>query len=226
MRILSALLLTLFVWGGPLPVAASEPIDIGGVSASLGDDKDALLESLRKQYEVQELRAETYLVFKGHPSGNTIGVVHFRNGKLVWASRDVGAFEGEAVRTFAQTLFEVLAKVNAEDRTPILITTQISTAQPIAVSSLTLEFPGRSVVVDVAYDDKLVGASIEEIVHSDDTTLRGAPKTPTDVPGIDGEPTSEVPTGATDPVQDLSETTEGVIGFAPGMLAGKQRERD
>ena len=71
---------------------------------------------------MQKLRAETYLVFKGHPSGNTIGVVHFRNGKLVWASRDVGAFEGEAVRTFAQTLFEVLAEVIAEDRTPILIT--------------------------------------------------------------------------------------------------------
>ena len=221
MRILSALLLTLFIWGGPLSVAASEPIDIGGVSASIGADKEPLLESLRKKYEVQELRAETYLVFKGHPSERTIGVVNFRGGKLVWASRDVGAFEGEAVRTFAQTLFEVLAEVNAEDRTPILITTQISTAQPIAVGSLTLEFPGRSVVMDVGYDDQLVGASIEEIVHSDDTTLRGAPKTPTDVPATDGEATSEVPTGATDPVQDLSETTEGVIGFPSGMLTSK-----
>ena len=38
MRFVSTLLLALFIWVGSLPVAASEPIDIGEVQASLGDD--------------------------------------------------------------------------------------------------------------------------------------------------------------------------------------------
>lgn len=167
MRIVSTLMLALFVWSGPLSVAASEPIEIGEVRASLGDDKEMLLESLRTKYTVLELLGETFVVSKGDPSANTVGIVKFIDGKLVWASRDVGAFDGEAVRKFAQTLFQVLATVNAEDRSPILITTQISTADPIALGSLTLEFPGRQVVVDIAYDNSLVAASIEEILFDE-----------------------------------------------------------
>jgi len=215
MRILFALLPALFVWGGTLPVAASEPIDIGGVRASLGDDKVALLESLRKEYDVKELRQDTYVVFKGDPSANTIGIVYFRDSKLVWASRDVGAFEGEAVRTFAQTLFELLADLNAEDRSPILITTQRSTAQPIAVGSLTLEFPGRSVVVDIAYDEQLVDASIEEIVFVDETSGGRAPTSSADGPATGGEPMSDDPSAPTDPAQGLDEAALGVIDATP-----------
>ena len=111
--------------------------------------------------------AETYVIHAGNPSANTVGIVKFKDDDLVWASRDVGAFEGEAVRMFAQTLFQVLAAINAEDRTPVLITTQVSTAEPIAIGSLTLEFPGRQVVVDIAYDNSLVDASIEEILFDE-----------------------------------------------------------
>ena len=224
MRILSTLLLALFVWGGTLPVAASEPIDIGGVRASLGDDKEALLESLRKEYDVKELRHETYLVFKGDPSANTIGVVNFRDSKLVWASRDIGAFEGEAVRTFAQTLFQLLADINAEDRSPILITTQRSTAQPIALGSLTLEFPGRSVVVDIAYDEQLVDASIEEILFVDEASGGRAPTSSADVPAIDGEPTSDDPSAPMDPAQDLDKAALGVIDLTSRTLTSKLHE--
>lgn len=169
MRFLPVLVLTAVVGGAPLPAGASDLIDIGGVPAALGADKNTLVESLREKYDVTELRSNTYVVFDGDPSEKTVGVLQFRDDKLVWASRDVGAYEGDAVRTFARSLFAVLAEVNPEERTPIHITTSVSTSQPLQFGSVTLEFPGRRVIVDIGFDDQLVDASIEEILYVDDT---------------------------------------------------------
>lgn len=214
MRILSTALLALFVWSGPLPVAASEPIDIGGVHASIGAEKGKLLESLGKKYDVKEFRSETYLVTRGDASENTVGVVQFRDDKLVWASRDVGAFEGQEVRKFAQTLFHVLAALHEEDRAPIFITTAVSQNQSFAVGSITLEFPGRRVVVDIAYDDNLVDASIEEILFVDEARESGAPRSPGELPTGSEEPAGrEEPASGhqsapSDPVEGLEGARE------------------
>ena len=47
---------------------------------------------------------------------------------------------------------------------PAKLTTTINTNPAFAVASITIEFPGRSIVVYVAYDDSLVDASIEEFL--------------------------------------------------------------
>lgn len=167
--LLFALVLCFF---SPL-AAAGGPIDMGGIDASLGAEKETMLMSLRERYDVEELRSDTYVVFDEDPSEHTIGIVQFRDGKLVWASRDVGAFEGDAVRLFAQTLFQLLADLNPEDGMPVRISTSISTAQPLAFGSLSIEFPGRRVIVDIGYDDQLADASIEEIMFANDTPGNG-----------------------------------------------------
>ena len=87
MKSLSILLLTLVVLSATVHAGAAGPINIGAVPALLGADQQTLLESLREKYDVAELRTNTYVVFNGDPSENTIGVVQFQAGKLVWASR-------------------------------------------------------------------------------------------------------------------------------------------
>lgn len=164
--------LTLFfaaVLAAPVTLAGG-PIDIGGVQAALGDPKQGVIEAISAKYDINELRTNTYVVYDGDPSENTIGVLQFEDDQLVWASRDVGAFEGEAVQTFSRTLFELLASLNPDDREPIRLTTSVSTSQPIAFGSITLEFKDRSVVIDIGFDAGLVDASIEEIIFTSDST--------------------------------------------------------
>ena len=169
MKMLRTIVLLFGFYGVTLTANALEPIDIGGISAAMGDDQAELLAKVREKYDVNELRGNTYVVYDGDPSENTIGVVQFRDEQLVWASRDVGSFEGEAVRNFARTLFQTLAELNPNDREEVRLTTVVSTMQPIAFGSITLEFSGRKVVIDIGYDGKLADASIEEILYVDDT---------------------------------------------------------
>ena len=109
------------------------------------------------------MRTNTYVVFKGDPSENTIGVVQFEAGELVWASRDVGAYGGLAVREFAQALVQLLAEISPEERTPVRISATPGT--PLGFGSVILEFEGRTVAIDVSYVEQIVDVSIEEILY-------------------------------------------------------------
>lgn len=148
---------------------------LGGVEVGMGASKKEVLSKLEARFTLEELRTDLYRVLdEVHPEATTgnqadpeekeramPGMVQFRDDRVVWASRDIGAFEGPAVRKFGRALFETIAAQNDEDREPIKISTAVNSNQAFAVSSITLEFPGRTIVVYVSYHDDLVDASIE-----------------------------------------------------------------
>ena len=109
---------------------------------------------------LEELRTDLYRVLEEAPpeatngdpdqaeeEGAMLGMVQFRDDRVVWASRDVGTFEGSAVGKFGRALFEAIAAQNDEDREPIQISTAVNSNPAFAVSSITLEFRGRTIVV-------------------------------------------------------------------------------
>lgn len=171
---------------------------IGGIEVKLGTPEKELLEELRASYQVEEVRGGLYQVTvrtqpeaaasegaEAEPkaaAGETrsaepqpvtrppplLGIVQFRDGRVVWASRDGGAFEGPEVRSFGQALFQALAALNAEEGQNVKLTTTVNHNPTWSVGSITMEIPGRQLIVYVSYDDDLVDASMEEILTSGD----------------------------------------------------------
>jgi hypothetical protein len=190
--ILSALLSCLVA--GPAAAATEAgSMEIGGIEVTIGAPEKELLEKLRASYQVDEVRGGVYQVTvrtqpeaaAGEGGGAAegaageaksaepqpvdrppplLGMVQFRDGKVVWASRDAGAFEGPEVRSFGQALFNALASLNPETAQSVKLTTTVNHNPTWSVGSITMEFPGRQLIVYVSYDDDLVDASIEEIL--------------------------------------------------------------
>lgn len=153
------------------------PLVLGGVEVSTGAPKKEVLSELEARFTLKELRSDLYRVLEEAPpeatngdpdqaeeEGAMLGMVQFRDDRVVWASRDVGTFEGSAVGEFGRALFEAIAAQNDEDSQPIKISTLVNSNQAFAVSLITLEFPGRHIVVYVSYHEDIVDASIEEIL--------------------------------------------------------------
>lgn len=154
------------------------PLVMGGVEVAMGAPKKEVLSELESRFTLKQFRTDLYRVLEEvHPEATTenqadqaekegamLGMVQFRDDRVVWASRDVGAFEGPAVRKFGRALLETIAAQNDEDRELIKISTVVTSNQLFAVSSIMLEFPGRTIMVYVSYHDDIVDASIEEIL--------------------------------------------------------------
>jgi hypothetical protein len=173
-------------------------MELGGIEVKIGAPEKELLEKLRASYQVDEVRGGVYQVtVRTQPEAAAsegaeakpeaaageaksaepqpvdrppplLGMVQFREGKVVWASRDGGAFEGPEVRNFGQALFQALATIAPEGAQGVKLSTTVNHNPTWSVGSITMEFPGRQVIVYVSYDDDLVDASIEEILVPED----------------------------------------------------------
>jgi hypothetical protein len=182
---------------------------LGGVEVAMGAPKKEVLAELEARFRLEELRTDLYRVLEDvHPEATTgnqagqaekegamLGMVKFRDDRVVWASRDIGAFEGPAVRKFGRALFETIAAQNDEDSEPIKISTVVTSNQAFALSSITLEFPGRTIVVYVSYHDAIIDASIEEILVPTEEKKTDADHRS----GLSGDDQVSRPLGASEP---------------------------
>lgn len=149
-----------------LPAAAEREIPLGKVAVKLGAEESAVLPKLRELYELQEIRTGLYQVAEKKNKSEVLGIIEMREGKVTYASRDLGAFEGEGVRSFGRALYDAISAAKSGETADIKVATQSDTNNSYAVNMITLEFPDRKIVLYLGRDAGAVDASMEEILSS------------------------------------------------------------
>ena len=135
---------------------------IGDVPMTIGDSEEALRSKLEEKYQLIELRPHVYEVVSKDDVDVHHGIVQFRDGKADWASRDVGAFEGEGVRELGKALLGAIAADLYGENAKISIS--LDTNPRYEVSTITFELPGRTVMMYVTSKGELADVTIEEII--------------------------------------------------------------
>jgi hypothetical protein len=170
MRFLRVSCVLALLAGVPAPAAGPAPaaLPIGDVMVSLGDAEAELMPRLRERFELVELRPGLYQASLKGRKTDVAGIVQFRDGKLVWASRDLGAYEGESTRNFGRALFQALENAKSEMARPITLVTQREGTPEYSVGVITFKFPDRQLVLYVGRDGGAVDLSMEEILAPED----------------------------------------------------------
>ncbi|RIL08009.1 MAG: hypothetical protein DCC71_00725 [Proteobacteria bacterium] len=155
------------------PAHAAEPasIAIGTTSVHIGAAEKDVLPALREQFDVEPIREHLYQVVDKKDKSAVAGIVEVREGKVTFASRDLGAFEGEGVKSFGKALFKAVDDAKEAGEQPIHIDTQIEQNQTYALKMITLTFPGRRIVLYLGADGGAVDASMEEILTREEDAV-------------------------------------------------------
>ncbi len=158
MRFLIIGLLALFA----CTTAAAGDFMIGEFAVKVGDLEKTLRPQLEEKYQLIEIRPDVLEVVDKDDVDIHHGIVQFRDGTLIWASRDAGAFEGEAVRELGMALLgSIDADMYGENAK---VSMSIDTNPRYEVYTITFEFPGRTVMMYVSSKGKLKDVTIEEII--------------------------------------------------------------
>jgi hypothetical protein len=158
--------------------AGADPdlIRIGAVELRLGAAQAGLLAALGERHTLTELRTGVYQVSEKESSEALVGVVEFRDGALTWASRDLGAFEGETPKRLGRALAEAIERAKPGEEAEIRISTQRTSHPGYSVDVVTLHFGSRDIVLYVGDGKDAVDFSMEEILVSPDSpSYRGGP---------------------------------------------------
>ena len=149
----------------PGTAAADRPaIKLGNVELRLGAAEKELMPKLRKSFWLEEMREGLYQVYEKEDAKDVSGIVQFRDEKLVWASRDLGAYEGQPSRDFGRALMAAVEGAKKGDEEKITISTQREGTPKYEVGVITLHFPERQIVLYVGRDGGAVDLSMEEII--------------------------------------------------------------
>ena len=140
---------------------------MGDVLMTIGDSEEALRPKLEEKYQLIEIRSHVYEVVSKEDVDVHHGIVQFRDGKADWASRDVGAFEGEGVRELGKALLGAIAADIYGENAKISIS--LDTNPRYEVNTITFELPGRTVMMYVAGKGELADVTIEEIILAQST---------------------------------------------------------
>ncbi len=160
----SLLLSMLLLLGSPALAANAPSFQIGDVTVSVGTPEADVIPKLKKSYDTAEIRGGLFQFTDKGNKANVVGIVEIREGKVSFASRDLGAFEGEAVRNFGRALFKALEVQKGGGEQTVKVTTQLDSRPDYAVSMLTFTLQGRQVVLYLGADGGAVEASMEEIL--------------------------------------------------------------
>lgn len=158
--LLLAFLLSLSAHAG----AESAAIKLGEVELQLGAAEKEVLPKLREHFWLQEMRGGLYQVYEQKDSTDVSGIVQFRDEKLVWASRDLGAYEGVTARDFGRALIAAVAGGKGSTEQQITISTQIDQNPTYEVGVITLHFPNRQIDIYVGGSSGAIDLSMEEII--------------------------------------------------------------
>ena len=163
MRFLAISFIAMFV----ATTASADSFVIGDVPLSIGDAEDVVRPQLEAKYQLIEIRSHVYEVVDKDNVDVHHGIVQFRDGKADWASRDVAAFEGDAVRKFGKALVDTIATDIYGENAKVSIS--LDTNPRYEVHTVTFEFPGRTIMLYVSSKGELTDVSIEEIILNDPT---------------------------------------------------------
>lgn len=158
MRFLAISFITLFVVGA----ATAGEFKIGDITVNVGDAEKTLRPQLEEKYQLVEIRPDVLEVADKDDIDIHHGIVQFRDGIVTWASRDVGAFEGEAVRELGMALLGSIDTDMYGENAKVSMS--IDTNPRYEVYTITFEFPGRTVMMYVTNKGKLNDVTIEEII--------------------------------------------------------------
>lgn len=164
MRIVPCVALLLLFAGSA--TAAEREIPIGKVAVKLGALEKDVIPELKKEYALEEIRGGLYQVMDKKKAENVLGIVEVREGKVTYASRDLGAFEGDGVREFGRALYAAMEAAKTGDSTDVKIEMQTENTNTYAVNMVTLVFPDRKIVLYLGRDAGAVDASMEEILSA------------------------------------------------------------
>ncbi len=97
-----------------------------------------------------------------------LGAIRFADGRLVWAQRNWGRFEGKVTSTeVSKTMFAAIEHATAEAGTSATVSTKVQRILGAEFKSIYFDFPGRKVTItstdgDASHGGKQV--SIEESI--------------------------------------------------------------
>lgn len=149
------------------PAAAAPEIPLGTVALALGAEEKNVRPALEKAYRLEEIRGGLFQVTDKKDIAKLHGIVEFREGKVTYASRDLGAFEGEGVREFGRALYAAIEGASTGSSTAVKIETQTDANSSYALNMITLVFPDqRKIVLYLGRDAGAVDASMEEILSA------------------------------------------------------------
>lgn len=142
--------------------AAAGEFKIGDITVKVGDAEKTLRPQLEEKYQLIEIRPDVLEVVDKDDVDVHHGIVQFRDGTMTWASRDAGAFEGEAVRELGMALLGSIDTDTYGENAKVSMS--LDTNPRYEVFTITFEFPGRTVMMYVTNKGKLKDVTIEEII--------------------------------------------------------------
>ncbi len=143
-------LLNVFLLTLVLSAANASDLPIGAVRLSLGMEKENVLQKLKDFYGVTEqpmISSSLYSITADKkPNSKLLGMVTFREGKLVWISRRWGDFNtANNSMEYASALFAALEGAAAASGSTATITTKVSRVPSGEIKQIDFVFSDRKI---------------------------------------------------------------------------------
>lgn len=153
------------------PGAIGSELPIGAMRFALGTEQSGVMQEVRTRFHVVPLQGNPDMYFLSEtkpPNVRILGAIRFANGRLVWAQRNWGKFEGKVTSTeVSKTMFAAIESATAEAGTSATVSTKVQRIPGAEFRSIYFDFPGRKVTItstdgDASHGEKQV--SIEESI--------------------------------------------------------------
>lgn len=151
--------------------AAGADLAIGTMRFVIGTDQRSVMQEVRTRFHVVPLQGNADMYFLSEskpPNVRVLGGISFSNGRLVWAQRNWGQFEGKVTSTdVSKTMFAAIESATAAAGTSATVSTKIQRIPGAEFKSIYFDFPGRKITITSTDGDASNGGkqlSIEESI--------------------------------------------------------------
>jgi len=170
------LLFLLMPFGGLGQPQSSDPEESVWLQApvAIGMDRATVMEKLLKSYKLEKSgddpTEDSWQILEKKASDasptNLVGLVSFRDGKVVWASRQWGSFEGSEAQQLARSLAGLISNLNDEGKRAAVVEAHTRVAPGHEFQTIRLTFGKKRVMVHISRSRDGDGiVSIQETVE-------------------------------------------------------------
>ena len=150
-----------------------QELSVGSLSFSLGQDRDAVMRSIKDRFEVVTVTGQPDTFFLSEtkrPNVNVIGGVAFKGSRLSWVQRNWGSFQGRVASVEVSTaLFSAIESASGASNAEATITTKTQRVPGAEFKTVTFRFPNRLVTMTTTDGNAKNGVSqvtIDESIRS------------------------------------------------------------
>lgn len=131
--------------------ANAQSLPVGSVVLSLGADQVETMKAIKPYFEVVSVSGQPnkFFLYEGkRPNLRLAGGVEFHNGRLSWAQRTWGNFEGKADSVkVSKALYSAIESAATASGFSAVVTTKNQRVPGIEFNTVTFDFPSRRVTM-------------------------------------------------------------------------------